>query len=222
MNLNLVNDVPAGLTRRARSFVSAHGVKADVRPVEGHRQWWLERDVPAEVIDRMAAFQQQWNGLLLPPGPQYEGGPKYLDPDSPEADSTGWWFEPGAPRASVAYGFLISPSGEFGIHTDRWVPLHASTEGWVESVALAHHASRWAKQVTRLTGDDADGLDLRGFEPVDEVRGRADTWWRGPDSLVALYSGEAEAFDFPEGRVAMVYSGLDAWGLRAGVGADEG
>ncbi|MEU3344061.1 hypothetical protein ABZ723_03460 [Streptomyces sp. NPDC006700] len=58
MNLHLINDVPDGLTRRARSFVSAHGVKVDVRPVEGNRQWWLERDIPAVVIDRMAAYQE--------------------------------------------------------------------------------------------------------------------------------------------------------------------
>jgi hypothetical protein len=52
--------------------------------------------------------------------------------------------------------------------------------------------------------------------------GRADTWWRGSDSLVALYTGEAEALGIPEGRVALVYSGLDEWGLRGGVEADDG
>ncbi|MFF8613050.1 hypothetical protein [Streptomyces sp. NPDC015350] len=57
MNPHLVDDVPDGLTRRARSFVAAHGVKADVRPVEGHRQWWFERDIPAVVIDRTSAYQ---------------------------------------------------------------------------------------------------------------------------------------------------------------------
>ncbi|MFE5098033.1 hypothetical protein ACFRCI_49430 [Streptomyces sp. NPDC056638] len=69
MNLNLFNDLPDGLTQRARSFVRAHGVKVDIRPIEEHRQWWLERDIPAAVIDRMAAYEEQWGGLVLPPSP---------------------------------------------------------------------------------------------------------------------------------------------------------
>ncbi|MEU6056495.1 hypothetical protein ABZ829_39485 [Streptomyces xanthochromogenes] len=220
MNLNLFNDVPDGLTQRARSFVSAHGIKVDVRPVEGHRQWWLERDVPAAVIDRMAAYQERWGGLLLPPASQYDGGPKYLDPESPESDPAGWWFEAGMQRTAVPYSFMIGPSGEFGIQADGWAPLHASIEGWVESLALAHHASRWAKQVTKLVGDDVDGIELDGYEPVREVMGLADTWWRGSDSLVALFTGEAESLGFPGGRIALIYSGLDEWGLRGGVEAD--
>ncbi|MFZ4278131.1 hypothetical protein ACOZFM_36105 [Streptomyces arboris] len=220
MNVRLINDVPDGLTPRARSFVGTHGVKVDVRPVEGHRQWWLERGIPAAVIDRMAAYHERWGGLLLPPAPQYDGGPRYLDPDSPEEDSSGWWFEAGTQRTAVPYSFMIGPSGEFGIEAGGWVPLHATIEGWVESIALAHHASKWAKQVTKLVGDDVDGIELNGYEPVREVMGLADTWWRGPDSLVSLYSGEALSLDFPRGRVAVIYSGLDGWGLRGGVDDD--
>ncbi|MET8825265.1 hypothetical protein ABZX40_35810 [Streptomyces sp. NPDC004610] len=214
MRVHLINDIPSGLTRRARSFVDVHGAKVDVRPVEGHRQWWLERGIPAAVIDRMAAYQEQWGGLLLPPSTQYDGGPRYLDPESPESDSAGWWFEAGAQRTAVPYAFMMGPSGEFGIHAERWVPLHASIEGWVESLALAHHASSWARQVTKLVGDEVDGIEWDGYEPVSEVRGLADTWWRGPDSLVALYTGEAASLDFPRGRVALIYSGLDEWGHR--------
>ncbi|MER7910053.1 hypothetical protein [Streptomyces sp. NPDC096068] len=220
MRLHLIDHVPDGLTLRARSFVSAHGVKVDVRPVERHRQWWRERDVPASAIDRMAAYQERWGGLLLPPAPKYDGGPKYLDPDAPEADSAGWWFEAGMQRTAVPYSFMIGPSGEFGIHAGKWAPLHATVEGWVESLALTYHASKWAQQVTKLVGDDVDGIDLTGYTPVREVRGLTDTWWRGPDSLVALYDGEAKALDFPRGRVAMIYSGLDEWGLRGGVDDD--
>lgn len=61
-------------------------------------------------------------------------------------------------RTAVPYSFMISPSGEFGIYADRWAPLHATVEGWVESSALADHASMWAKQVTKLVGDDVDGI----------------------------------------------------------------
>lgn len=110
---------------------------------------------------------------------------------------------------------MIGPNGEFGLRGDSWVPLHASVEGWVESLALARHASFWAKQVTRLHGDEVEALSLDGFEPVEEVRGIADMWWRGPDSLVALYNGEAECFSGQAAfRVALVYAGLDEWGLR--------
>jgi hypothetical protein len=218
VNLHLINDVPDGLTRRARSFVGAHGIKVDTKPVEQHRQWWLEREIPAAVIDRMAAYQERWGGLLLPPASQYDGGPKYLDPDSPEGSpSEGWWFEAGMQRTAVPFSFMIGPAGEFGIHADRWVPLHATVEGWVESLALTHHASMWAEQVTKVTGDDVDRIALDAYEPVREAMGLADTWWRGADSLVVIYSGEAECLSLPRARTALIYSGLDKWGLWGGV-----
>ncbi|MEV7321944.1 hypothetical protein [Streptomyces sp. NPDC093970] len=53
-----------GRRGRARSFVRAHGVRVDIRPIEEHRRWWLERDVPAAVIDRMAAYEEQWGGRV--------------------------------------------------------------------------------------------------------------------------------------------------------------
>lgn len=56
-------------------------------------------------------------------------------------------------------------------------------------------------------------LDLDGFEPVPEVQGLADTWWRGKDSLIAVYRGEASGFDAPHCLRAHIYGGLDAWGL---------
>ncbi|WP_194818833.1 hypothetical protein [Nocardia sp. XZ_19_385] len=214
--------VPDGLTSRARSYVGTHGVKLEVQPAEDHRQWWLERGIPAGLVDRMTAYQKKWGGLHLPPAPQYDGGPRFFYPDSPETDNAGWWFEAGTQRTAVPFMFMIGPSGEFGIQADRagWVPLHSSIEGWVESLALAHHASTWARQITRLVGDELDGIDFDNYEPVREVVGLADTWWRGSDSLAALYTGEAEGLDFPRARVALIYSGLDKWGLHGGVKAD--
>jgi hypothetical protein len=213
--VNLVSrDLPGGLTDTARSFVSSHGIRVDTPSVEEHRRWWLERDVPAAVIDRMVAFRQRWGGLVLPPGPQYDGGPKYFHPDAPEASASGGWsFEAGDQRCAVPYAFMIGPADEFGIHSHQWTALHATVEGWVESLALAHRASKRAKRITKVTGDDVDGVALDGYEPVPEVRGLADTWWRGADSLVAVYSGEADCLDFPAARTALIYSGLDEWGL---------
>jgi hypothetical protein len=60
-------------------------------------------------------------------------------------------------------------------------------------------------------------LGLDRFEAVVEVRGLADTWWRGGDSLVAVYSGESMCMGAPAFRTAWIYSGLDEWGLRGGV-----
>lgn len=109
---------------------------------------------------------------------------------------------------------MIGPSGEFGLHGGRWVPLHASVEGWVESVALAHHAAMWAKEVTKVAGDDVDALDLDHHEQVPEIAGLADSWWRGTDSLVAIYKGEAECFGARRFQTAFIYSGLDHLGIH--------
>ncbi len=117
----------------------------------------------------------------------------------------------------MPYGFFIGPNDEFGIcgGDDEWVPLHGTVEGWVESLALAHHARLWAEKVTRVKGDEVHSIDLDGFEPVPEVVGLADTWWRGKDSLVAIYQGEAECLAAPKCRTALIFSGLDKWGLRS-------
>ncbi|MFC8719240.1 hypothetical protein [Kitasatospora sp. NPDC057198] len=172
------------------------------------------------MIDRMAAFDRSWGGLVLPPANDYEGGPKPFFPDVPEQDEEGWWFMAGDQRTSVPFAFYLGPDDEFCLLGDgRSVRLHASVEGWVESQALAHHARLWARRVSKLHGADADGLDLAGFEPVPEVRGLADTWWRGADSLVEVHRGEHELFAAPGAspydlsRTAFVYEGLDEWGL---------
>lgn len=120
-------------------------------------------------------------------------------------------------RTAVPYSFMIGPVGEFGIHAQRWVPLHAAIEGWVESLALAHHAAKWAKHITKVTGEAVVTLGLDRFEPVAEVQGLADTWWRGADSLVAVYSGESTCMGASTFSTAWIYSGLDEWGLRGGV-----
>jgi hypothetical protein len=77
-------------------------------------------------------------------------------------------------------------------------------------------AEECAKQITKLTGAEVDELDLDGFEPVPEVQGRADAWWRGPDSLVAVYRGESVCLDEPRIRTARIYSGLKPWDLIDG------
>ncbi|MFZ3474773.1 hypothetical protein ACODT3_02195 [Streptomyces sp. 4.24] len=198
-----------GLSELAAGFLSGHGVRVERRQVEPYRAKWLDLGVPAEVIDRVAEFETRWGGLVLPPAPWYEGGPLVFGADTPEGSpGTGWWFWAGDQRSSVPFSFLIGPHGEFGIRGARWVPLHAGVEGWVESVALAHHARQWARRTTTLSGDAVEGLDLGGMDPVASVAGLADTWWRGPGTLVAVYRGEAEAFGSPRALRAHVHEGL--------------
>ncbi|WP_093501350.1 hypothetical protein [Streptomyces sp. Ag109_O5-10] len=208
---------PAGLTDRARRFVEVNGVHVPRRDLRQHRERWIEQGVPAVDCDRAAAFQDRWGGLALPSAPFYEGGPRILGADCPEGPAAeGWSFPAGSCRVSMAYGFMIGSDGAFGIDAYRWTPLHASTDGWVESLALAAHAGRWARTVTRIKGKAVESLDLVGFEPVPEVQGVTDTWWRGKDSLIALYRGEAVGMDAPRCLEAHVYGGLDGWGLHGG------
>ncbi|MEU3922005.1 hypothetical protein [Streptomyces sp. NPDC029004] len=86
----------------------------------------------------------------------------------------------------------------------------------MESLALAAHAGRWAKTVTKIRGKAVESLDLGGYEPVPEVQGLTDTWWRGEDSLIALYRGEAVGLDAPQCLEAHLYGGLDEWGVHGG------
>lgn len=170
---------------------------------------------PGGRIDRAAAYQEIWGGIALPPSPHYDGGPSSLSADVPEGpEAGGWWFGAGMQRTALPCTFMIGPEGEFGVHAGTWVPLHGSVAGWVEAVALADRARRCARTVTTVTGEAVEALQLGRFEPVLEVAGRSDTWWRGADSLVAVYRGEAECMSAPQCRTAAVCSGLDEWGLQ--------
>ncbi len=174
----------------------------------------MERGVPEAQIDRVSAFEAVWGGLVLPPSPHYDGGPRAFSGDVPEGPDPDWRFGAGAQRTALPYSFMIGPNGEFGLHAGKWVPLHASVEGWVEALALADHARRSARTTTTYTGAAVEDLELDGFEAVPEIAGLADTWWRGGDSLIAIYRGEAEVMDAPQCLTATVYAGLDEWGLR--------
>ncbi|MFJ9783264.1 hypothetical protein ACIRSS_27050 [Amycolatopsis sp. NPDC101161] len=199
----------AELSSRARRFVAMHGVRLDAGSLEPLRESWLRAGIPAAQIDRAAAFHDRWGGVTLPPAPCYDGGPRSFGADFPyRRKETGWLFDAGTARSAVPYGFVIGPAGEFGLDGDHWTPLHASIEGWVESLALAGHAAASATRTTRLTGDAAAGFDLTGYTEVREVAGMADTWWRGDGELVAVYRGEAAAYAFPAGRTTLVHAGL--------------
>ncbi|MEU8777174.1 hypothetical protein [Streptomyces sp. NPDC048606] len=212
----LAKATPEGLTDRAASFVRVHGHWTECVDLEPYRAEWARDGVPDAEIDRVVAYQATWGGLALPPSPSYDGGPRALSADRPYEYHPGWRFWAGDQRTSLPYSFMIGPDGEFGLQGTAWAPLHAGIEGWIEALALAHHARRWARATTTLTGEEVDTLDLDGFEPVPEVAGLTDTWWRRADSLVALYLGEAAAVNAPGWRTATIYTGLDPWGSGDG------
>lgn len=174
------------------------------------RDHWLAHDIPAAVVERMAEYERLWGGLLLPPAPLYEGGPKVFRSDMPESTPAGdWWFDAGDQRCSMGYAFCIGPGGEFGIEDGvRRAVLHESVEGWVESLALAYRAGYWATRTTKVRGAAVDGLELSELEPFAEVAGVSDRWWHGAETVIAVYRGEARLFDNPELQVAIVYSGI--------------
>ena len=147
---------------------------------------------------------------MLPPAPCYEGGPLALSVDStPEGSpEEGWWFGAGAQRCSVPFSFLIGLRWRVRDPGRPVDPLHTSVEGWVESMALAHHASLWARQITRLSGAAVENLELGALELVPLMAGLADTWWRGPETLVAVYQGEADSSGMPRLLRAYRYDGL--------------
>ncbi|MEU5156620.1 hypothetical protein [Glycomyces sp. NPDC021274] len=169
-------------------------------------------------MDRAVAIQRLWGGLVLPPGPFYDGGARYFDVGGFERSESGeWLFEIGPSRTAVPYGFMIGPEGAFGIATTRWVPLHGTIEGWIESVSLAHDAFVYAERVTRYTGTRVETIDFTELEPIEVIAGITDRWWRGDDVLVARSSGEAEAFDAPQSRVALRFTGDLNWLANRGV-----
>lgn len=166
--------------------------------------------LPADAIDRAAEFEARWGGLVLPPAPCYEGGPRAFSVSVHGGSAEeGWWFSAGDQRFSVPFRFLVDPRGEFALEgADRKIPLHASVDGWVESVALSYRASAFAGQITTVRGAAVEDLDLSALEPVPLTAGLADTWWRGPDSLVAVYRGEADSFADPRYLRTYLYEGI--------------
>ncbi|GAA3335476.1 hypothetical protein GCM10020358_03950 [Amorphoplanes nipponensis] len=202
------------LSPRARRFVDVHGVWLDVPSVQDLRQGWGRDDIPSAVIERADSYQRSWGGLALPPSPggeEGDGGPRVLCADTPEREedfaAPGWWFGAGPQRTAVPYAYLIGPDDSFGLAGDTWVPLHATVQGWIESLALAYAARQMADTVTRISGRAVAELDLTGMRAVPETAGIANTWWIGAGALVAIYGGEAELFSRPAHRTAYVHSG---------------
>ncbi len=162
---------PTGLSKRARRFVGVHGVWLDAPPVTQWHAQWARCGVPSAVLDRAEEYQTRWGGCVLAAAPglsEDAAGPRMLSADMPKQEDgfpgQGWvFFEAGPQRTAVPYSFLIGTDGTFGIaggDDGRWVPLHGSVDGWVESLAMAYAAVDVADSITKLNGQAVDSLDL--------------------------------------------------------------
>ncbi len=101
--------------------------------------------------------------------------------------------------------------GKFGICGSGypWVPLHASIDGWVESLALLYAARNTAAQVRRVAGEEADRLieKLADQPPIAAVAGLADNWWQLPEALVSVARGESLLFGKGVRPSVLIYEG---------------
>ncbi|UQU67557.1 hypothetical protein COUCH_15345 [Couchioplanes caeruleus] len=190
--------IPATLSPRAGRFVQIHGVRVPAWTIEQHKHHWMKLGRPADAIEQLIEHQRRWGGLVLPPAVEYEGGPYDLNADDPDCDDDGLVFNVGRPRCSMPYGFAVDSQGRFGICGSGypWVPLHASIDGWVESLALVYAARNDARLVRRVTGEEADRLieRLADEPPIATVAGLADNWWQLTEALVSVARGESLLF----------------------------
>ncbi|WP_191304160.1 hypothetical protein [Lentzea cavernae] len=199
---------PDGLTSRAEQFIRDYCHWFDLETPPDRRRRLLERGIPEEQVDRYEEYDRRWGGLVLPPAPLYDEGPWYLAADCLEPSPEGGWrFESGLERTSGCFGFEIGPNDEFAVRAHAPVALHESVEGWIEAMALAYDAVHRATRISRI---DREEVDLDGFEPVPEVRGVTDTWWRRGETLVAVHTGVNLSFCMPldQARVTRIYEGV--------------
>lgn len=200
-----------GLTPRARAYLVKHATRREVWTSGQTRRHWYRQGRSAREVEHVVAYQERWGGLELPPTPEYEGGPLVLDADEPvELDGLGICLDAGPQRSAMAYAFRVDGQGRFGIVADDiWVPLHGSVEGWVEAAALRQLADGLSVEPVVGTGPKVDELAKQHrLRPVKQVDGLADEWWHGPDTLLAVYRGEARLFGNPQYQTAYLYLGI--------------
>ncbi|WP_432981470.1 hypothetical protein [Dactylosporangium sp. CA-233914] len=160
-------------------------------------------------MQRAVEYGQRWGDLYLPPSLFYNGGPRYLGPDLLVGDwSATGYFEAGPARFSVSYDFLLAADGAFGVGEVEFVPLYASVEGWIESLALEYLLRGVAAETRRFKGADVAMLGLSDMVPFPGISGIADMWLIDRDRLVFLCRGVSFLSHFPDDVNAVVYSGI--------------
>lgn len=209
MNRGSVMDLPVGLSRRALTFVQAHGQRIYSDRVQRSAAQWIEQGVDGALVQRAADYGQRWGDLYLPPSTLFNGGPRYLGPDVLVGNwSEGGYLEAGPARFSVPYDFLLGPDGAFGIGDIEFVPLYASVEGWIESLALEEELRSVATEIRRFTGPEVSSLDISMMSPYPGVSGISESWVMDAERAIfvsraiSLISGHANDV------VAIAYSGI--------------
>ncbi|MEV4638114.1 hypothetical protein AB0J80_12265 [Actinoplanes sp. NPDC049548] len=203
-------DVPEGaLTRRALSFVQGNGRRLACDRARRSAERWLEQGVDRGLVQRALDYEHRWGDLYLPPSLAYNGGPQYLGPDLLLGSwADGGYLEAGPARYSVSYDFLLGPDGVLGVGDVDFVPLYASVEGWIESLALESLLRGLATEVRRFTGPAVSGLDLSATRPVPGVSGLSDIWLMDDERVVFLCRGYSLLASVPADAFAVVYAGI--------------
>ncbi|MEV0129400.1 hypothetical protein AB0H83_13210 [Dactylosporangium sp. NPDC050688] len=203
-------DLPVGeLSRRARSFVRAHGRRDPGNRAQQSSVRWSAQGIDQALIRRAIDYELRWGDLYLPPSVLYDGGPKYLGADVLLGRwSDAGYLEAGPARFSVSYDFLLGPDGTFGVGEVEFVPLYPSVEGWIESLALEAEALRSATAVRRLNGSEALSLDLAAMSPVPGVPGLSDRWLMDDERIVFVSHGLGLVHGNQDDVVAIIYSGI--------------
>jgi len=205
-----VMDLPEGvLSPRALSFVRAHGQRKPSNRAQRSAAQWIEQGLDQDLVQRAIDYERRWGDLYLPPSVFYNGGPKYLGPDLLVGRwSDGGYLEAGPARFSVFYDFLLGPDGAFGVGDIEFVPLYASVEGWIESLALENEIRSAANEIRKLRGSEISSLDFSTMSPFPGVSGISESWLIDDERIVFVSRGISFISGHPDDVVAIVYSGI--------------
>ncbi|WP_430497604.1 hypothetical protein ACQRWP_22895 [Micromonospora trifolii] len=203
-------DLPEGaLSRRALSFVRAHGQRVTSNRVQRSAAHWIEQGFDEGLVLRAVDYERRWGDLYLPPSILFNGGPQYLGPDLLAGHwSDGGYLEAGPARYSVFYDFLLGPDGAFGVGDTEFIPLYASVEGWIESLALEYEIRGVAKEIRKLRGSEVSSLDLLSMPSFPGVSGHSESWLMDAERVVLVSRGICLISGHPDDLVAIVYSGI--------------
>jgi hypothetical protein len=206
----VVIDVPAdALSQRALSFVWGHGQRLPSSRAAQCVDSWIGHGVDRALAQRAVEYEQRWGDLYLPPSMFYNGGPKYLGSDVLVGDwSAGGYLEAGPARFSVAYDFLVGPDGVFGVGETEFVPLYASVEGWIESLAIEYLLRCVATEIRTFRNSNVSSLGLSTMSPFPQVPGLADTWLIDDERVVFVCRGIGFLSGYLGDVIAVVYSGI--------------
>ncbi|TDC77963.1 hypothetical protein E1193_21485 [Micromonospora sp. KC606] len=203
-------DLPAGvLSRRALSFVRAHGQRKPSNRAQRFAEQWIKQGLDRALVQQAIDYERRWGDLYLPPSVLYNGGPKYLGPDLLVGRwSDGGYIEAGPARFSVSYDFLLGPDGAFGIGDIEFIPLYASVEGWIESLALENEVRSVANEIRKLRGPEVSSLDFSAMLPFPGIPGLSESWLMDDGQIVFVSRGISLISGHLDDVVAIVYSGI--------------